>query len=154
MRNVLLLLFMLFSAAGFAQKNDTLQAFEALDSNIGANIHIVRSAEYKILFSGDAQKLKHINWVVQDRNLKIRSENKAVNFEDVVLTVYTPSLDVLSVSDGGKATMDASFDRLEALEVTASWDAVVDLSRIEFKTLVANSKNGGQIIYNDPSAPF
>jgi len=154
MRNVLLLLFILFSALSFAQKNNTLRAFEALDSNIGADINIIKSVEYKILLSGDNETLQHINWAVSDKNLKIRSDNKTVSFEDVVLTVYTPSLEVLNVSDGGKATMDESFARIDNLEVTASGDAIIDLSGIEYKTLVANSKNGGQIIYNDRGTSF
>ena len=154
MKNVLLLLFSLISAFSFAQKTDVLKAFEALDSNIGANINIVKSSEYKVLFSGNTQKLKHINWVVNDSSLNIRTNNKTISFEDVMLTVYTPSLGVLKVSDGGKAIMDASFARLDKFEVIATGDAIVDLSRIEFITLTANSKNGAQIIYDDPGTPF
>lgn len=154
MKNVLLLLFILIGAQSFAQNNEALIAFDSIDSNIGANINIIKSDQHKIELTGDGEVLKHINWAVNNRNLKIRSDSKAISYEEVMLTVYTPSLDVLNVSDGGKATMDGSFTRLNNFEVTASGDAIVDLSRVEFKTLVANSKLGGQIIYDDPATPF
>ncbi len=154
MKNALLLLFTLFFVHASAQKNDAVIAFDSLDSNIGASINIIKASEHKIEVAGDSEILLHINWSVNDRNLKIRSDSATVSFKDVTLTVYTPSLEVLNVSDGGKATMDSSFARLDNFEVTASRDAVVDLSRVEFITLVANSKQGGQIIYNDPAAPF
>jgi hypothetical protein len=154
MRNVLIFILSLFSAIGVAQKSTSLEAFDALDSDIGANIHIIRSEGYGISVSGDEELLKHIQWTVKDRNLEIRTDGEMVGLEDVMLTVHTTTLEVLKVSNGGKATMDASFTRLEEFEVTADSDAIVDLSKIEFRTLVANSKNGGQIIYNDPSDPF
>lgn len=154
MKNALLLIFTLFCVHTFAQKNDAVIAFDSLDSNIGATINIIKSSVHKIEITGDTEILKHINWSVNDSNLKIRSDSATVSYEDVTLTVYTPSLEVLNVSDGGKATMDGSFARLDNFEVTASNEAIVDLSRVEFKTLVANSKQGGQILYNDPATPF
>ena len=154
MKNALLLIFALVSVVCNGQKDVTLQAFDALDSNIGANINIIKSSEYRILLSGDKETLEHISWAINDKSLEIRPAIDGVSFEEVQLTIYTKSLEELRVSDGGKTTMDASFARLDHFEVTASGDAIVDLSRIAFITLVANSKLGGQIIYADPGTPF
>ena len=154
MKRLLLLLIFSASAISFAQHDVTLGEFDALDSNIGAKINIVKSSQYKVLLKGEAELLGHIDFEVVDRSLKIRSDNAEVDFEEVLLTVYTPSLAILNVSDGGKATMDSSFSRIDHIEVAAIRNAVVDLSGIQYTTLVANSVEGGQIIYKDQSTPF
>ena len=147
MKNVLLAVFVLTSMIALSQKNESLSTFESLDSDIGATINIMKSEEYKISVSGNSDVINYLNYEIDDKNLKIRSSKDKVNFDEVVITVYTPSISVLSMSDGGKATVDKSFSRVDSFVVSASGDAVIDLSDIEFNTLVANSSDGGQIVY-------
>ncbi|MEX0288680.1 MAG: DUF2807 domain-containing protein [Flavobacteriaceae bacterium] len=151
MKNRLLACLALLSSLAYAQKTETLDKFASLDSDIGATINIVKSDAHKISLEGDESALGHIHWEIDDKNLKIRSDKANMDYSEVVITVQTPSLQVLALTDGGKATMDKKFSRLDSFVVSASDDATIDLSNIEFRTLVATSNDGGQIIYKDAS---
>ena len=151
MKNALLACLALITSLAYSQKTETLKNFASLDSDIGATINIVRSNSHKISISGDENVLGYIHWTVDDKNLKIRSDKANMDYSEVVITVQTPSLKVLALTDGGKATMDAKFSRMDNFVVSASDNATIDLSNIEFRTLVATSNDGGQIIYKNAS---
>ncbi len=147
MKNVLLTTFVLITALSFSQKTESLDGFEALDSNVGATINIMKSTEHKISISGDSDAVNSVTWDVEDKNLKIRSNRGNANYNNVVITVHTPSISVLTLADGGTATLDEKFSRLESFVASAADGATVDLSKIEFKNLVAQSSGGGRVIY-------
>ncbi|HMB61633.1 MAG TPA: DUF2807 domain-containing protein [Eudoraea sp.] len=147
MKYVFLTAIVLISTCSFSQKAKDLDPFEALDSNIGATINIMKASEHKITISGDPDSISHIIWEVDDKNLKIRSDRGNINYEDVIITAFTPSISALSLKDGGIATVDEHFSRVESFTASAKNGATVDLTHIEFKNLVAHSSFGGQVVY-------
>lgn len=148
MKYAFLTVFALISTFSFSQKAESLNPFEALDSNIGATINIMKSSEHKITISGDPDRISHITWEVDDKNLKIRSDRGNINFDDVIITAFTPSISALALRDGGFATVDEHFSRVESFTASAKNGATVDLTHIEFINLVAHSSFGGQVVYN------
>ncbi len=144
MKNLFLLASILFSTLAFAQAPDK---FEALESTAGAPIEIIKSSDYNIGFSGDESILEHIVWEVEDNTLKIRSDGGAGNYEDIKITVFAPSLTVISISNGGSIRMDGKFSRMKSFVVSAEDGALVDLSKIDFNTLVVTSTNDSEVIY-------
>lgn len=151
MKNVLMAALALLTSLAYSQRTESLDNFASLESNIGATINILKSDKHEISITGEESTLDQIKWQIEDKNLKIRSDERNMDYGDVVITVYTPSLAVLALADGGKATMDAKFSRMDSFVVSASDSATIDLSHIEFRTLVATSNDGGQIIYKNAS---
>lgn len=144
MKNMFLVAVTLISTLAFAQAPDK---FEGIESTAGAPIEIVKSSEYNIGFSGDESILEHIIWEVEDNTLKIMSDGGDGNYEDIKITVYAPSLSVIGMSNGGSVTMDEKFSRMKSFVVSAEDGASVDLSNIDFNTLVVTSSKDSSVIY-------
>lgn len=144
MKNMFLVVVMLLSTLAFAQAPDK---FEGIESTAGAPIEIVKSSEYNIGFSGDESILEHIVWEVEDNTLKITSDGGDGNYKDITITVYTPSLSVIGLSNGGSVTMDEKFSRMKSFVVSAEDGASVDLSKIDFNTLVVTSSKDSSVLY-------
>lgn len=144
MKNLFLVTVTLISALAFAQAPDK---FEALESTAGAPIEIVKASEYNIGFSGDESILDNIVWEVEDNTLKISSDGGEGNYEGVTITVYTPSLSAISISNGGSIVMDEKFSRMKSFVVSAEDGATVDLSKIDFNTLVVTSGKDSSVLY-------
>lgn len=144
MKNMFLAAVMLISVLAFAQAPDK---FEAIESSAGAPIEIVKSSEYNIGFSGDESILEPILWKVENSTLKIWSEVADRNYDDITITVFAPTLSVLSLSNGGSVVMDDKFSRMKSFVVSAEDGATVDFSNIDFNTLVVTSGKNSNIIY-------
>jgi len=144
MKNMFLVAVMLMSTLAFTQAPDR---FEGIESSVGASIEIVKSSEYNIGFSGDESTLEHVIWEVEDNTLKIMSNGGDGNYEGVTITVYAPSLSVIGISNGGSVTMDEKFSRMKSFVVSAEDGASVDLSNIDFNTLVVTSSKDSKVLY-------
>ena len=144
MKHLYLVVATLISALTYSQKPDR---FEAVESSAGAPIEIIKSSEYNIGFSGDESILEHIIWEVEDNTLRIMSDGGAGNYKDIKITVYAPSLSVIGISNGGSVTMDEKFSRMKSFVVSAEDGASVDLSNIDFNTLVVTSSKDSEVLY-------
>ncbi|WP_411030872.1 GIN domain-containing protein [Spongiimicrobium sp. 3-5] len=147
MKKFFIVLTILTVSLGFSQNKININKFEALDSNVGATIRIVKSPDYGIALADDRGNLDAIGWEVSDETLKLKSDNSNIDFSQTIITIYTPSISVVGVADGGILTMDTAFSQIESFVVSAVGDATVDLSNIDFKNLVANATTGGKVIY-------
>ncbi len=153
MKNFFLAAVLLCAGLSYSQENlsSSLGAFEAINSNIGATIHIVKSDAHKIHISGNSDAAQHVLHHVRNNQLKIRSNRDSEDYDEIVVTIYTPVISVLEMSNGGSATLDEKFSRMESFEVSATDGATIDLTNIEFKSLVAQSSSGGQVLYRSAS---
>ncbi|TMM57483.1 hypothetical protein FEE95_13450 [Maribacter algarum] len=147
MKTLFYLVILLSTLYSFSQNAETLKNFESIESNIGAKIHIVKNKTHKIAISSAPDTSSFIYWEVENGNLKIRSKTSNLNYETIEITIYTPSLQVLALSNGGVITMDEKFSRLQSLVVSAGDRAIVDLSNIEFNTLITTSSDTGEVRY-------
>lgn len=144
---------LLFSTFSFAQIHKELEAFEVIDSNIGATLYIVKASQHKIEISGDDHLINTFFYTVKDKGIKFRSGQENTDYSSVYITLYTPTISALEMTHGGKATLDGSFSRMDHFEVSATQGAKVDISRVEFKSLVAESSGGGEVIYKPAPKP-
>lgn len=147
MKNLFLLISMLFTSLVFSQESLDLDAFEGLDSTIGATIHIMKSQEHKMTISGDEKAIEAIEWEIMDDNLSLKSNNSAMDYQSVTITLHTPSIKMLFMTNGGVVTLDNKFSRINDFTVKADNGAVIDLSDVKFVNLVTHSSNGGEIRY-------
>ncbi|NAS13518.1 GIN domain-containing protein [Poritiphilus flavus] len=147
MKNLVFVAVLLWAGFSFGQIKTALKGFNGLDSNIGANIHVVKSSDYGMEISGDTGLINSIIYNIHHNNLKIRSSEGQTDYSQVLITVYTPSLEIMEITNGGRASLDKNFSRIASFEVSASDGAVVDLTQVEFKSLVAQSSGGGEVLY-------
>ncbi len=147
MKNLTLLVCtLLVTAFSFAQKTTETKSFQALNSNLGATVTIVKSPYHKIEFSGDMDKVAFIDWKVFKQSLYLKSTKADTDYSNVNVTVYTPEVHAVSLTDGGKLTME-KFNKIDDFVASAVDSATVDLSNISFKNLVASATDGGRILY-------
>lgn len=147
MKNLVFVAVLLWTGFAVGQIKTALKGFDGLDSNIGATIHVVKSSDHGIEISGDSELINSIIYNIHQKNLKIRSSEVQSDYSSVLITVYTPSLATMEMTNGGKASLDMNFSRIDAFEVSASNGAVVDLTKVKFKSLVAQSSGGGEVLY-------
>ena len=151
MKNFFFVVVLLCSTLAFSQVSTPLGDFEAVDSSIDATLHIMKSEQHKIEISGDSRMAGNVSFDIKGNRLIIGSKGNSEGYKDVVVTVYTPSIGILEMTAGGRATLDSKFSRMESFEVSATNGATVDLTNIEFRSLVAQSSNGGQVLYRSAS---
>lgn len=147
MRKLVYTLFLCATGLSFGQKSEDLSTFEAVSSDIGADIHIVKSEHYKIELTGDSDVLAFIDWEIDRAALKITTQKPDLNYDTVQITVYMPKIQTIALSNGGVMTMDDAFSRIPTLVVSAEDGSIVDLSNIDFQTLITASDRSKQVLY-------
>lgn len=147
MRKLSIAVFLFFSVCSFGQKTQLLDRFEGIKSTINAKIHIVKSDSYKAVVTGDSYLSTTIEFDLDDSTLTLKSASLDRNYEDILVTVYMPSIQVLALVNGGKLTMDEAFSRVPTLVVAAENKALVNLSNIDFNTLITSTTEGSQVLY-------
>ncbi|MFD1095912.1 GIN domain-containing protein [Salegentibacter chungangensis] len=163
MKKLFLLTILFISGAAFAQQQVSLEAFKALKSEVDANIQIVKSDVYKIEYSGNTELAEKIKvevggqeWskkvtnsgvVINSDNLTISSKEAGISFKDLVVKVYVPELKVVSLSEGGRITMDNEFSKTDNFVLSISNGAVADFSNIDFNSLVVSSDSDSELLY-------
>ncbi|GAB5475611.1 MAG: hypothetical protein Mars2KO_37100 [Maribacter sp.] len=147
MRQLVCTLFLFTTFLSFGQKSQALDAFEAVSSNIGASIHIVKSQKHKIMITGDTKVLPYVDFEVDRSALEIRAGKSGLDYSDISITVYAPKIQTIAMSNGGVTTMDDAFSRIPTLVVSAEDESIVDLSNIDFQTLITTSDHAKQVLY-------
>ncbi|MEP3209829.1 MAG: DUF2807 domain-containing protein [Maribacter sp.] len=140
-------IFLFFSVCSFSQKPQLFDRFEGVKSTINAKIHIVKSESYKAVVTGDSYLSSTIQLDLEDSTLKLRSASIDRNYEGILVTVYMPTIQVLALVNGGELTMDEEFSRVPTLVVSAENKALVNLSNIDFNTLIMSTTKGSQVLY-------
>ena len=148
MKNLVLLIGMLFTSFTFAQESLDLDAFEGLDCTIGVTINIMKSEDHKMAISGDKKIVDGIKWEILDNNLMLKSTEEGIDYSQITITLYTPSIRLLSMTNGGIVTLDNNFARIHDFTAKADYKAIIDLSDVKFVNLVTRSTNGGEIRYS------
>lgn len=147
MQKLLCILFLGMALFSYGQKTEELEPFEAITTELGATLHIVKSKEHKIAITGDAKVLPYVRFEVDESNLKIKAEELNRNYSDVQITIYTPRVQALAMSNGGVVTMDSDFSTIATLVVSVEDESLADLSNIDFKTLVTSSDKPDRVLY-------
>lgn len=129
------------------QKDHSLDRFEAISSAINARIHIVKSKTYRAEIKGDSELVAGILIDLEDSSLKLSSKHPEGNYEDIFITIYMPSVQVIALTHGGALTMDDEFSSIPSLVVSVANKALVDVSNIAFNTLIANADDESQVLY-------
>ncbi|WP_394748694.1 GIN domain-containing protein [Spongiimicrobium salis] len=148
MKNFVVLIGMLFTLFTFAQESLDLDAFDGLDCTIGVTINIIKSEDHKMAISGDKKIVEGLKWEILDNNLMLQPAKEDIDYSEVTITLYTPSIRLLSMTNGGIVTLDNNFDRIRDFTAKADYEAIIDLSDVKFVNLVTRSTNGGEIRYN------
>lgn len=130
-----------------SQEKIAVQKFQAVDCSVAVKINIIKSKAHKIEFKGAQGLIDKLKWEVLEGTLKIDADVSETDFENVEIDVHTPELSSLSLLNGGTSVMDSKFSRMNSFVVSAANNAFIDLSNIDFNTLVANSKKDGHIVY-------
>lgn len=147
MRQLVCTFFLCTAVLSFGQNSQTLDAFQAISSDTGAAIHIVKSKEHKITITGDSQILPYVDFEVDRSALEIRAGKPELDYSNVQITVYTPKLQTIAMSNGGVTTMGDRFSRMATLVVSVEDESLVDLSNIDFQTLITSSDRPKQVLY-------
>lgn len=147
MKNLFLITFLLVSGLGIAQKNIQLEDFKALDSKIGAEIHLVKSSEYRMEISGNTDQIDQLDYYMDDNSLKLKSKQPGNNLGSLKITFYVPSLKVISITNGATLSMNDAFDGMDNLVISITKGARADLSNISFNNIVANLEDEDDLQY-------
>lgn len=149
MRNLFLFAFILLSGMAFAQKTVQTEEFIALESKLGADIEIL-PATSKPAYSFEVSNIDAadmIEYRLEDKTLKLRAADPSFDFDKVTIRIYVPELKVVAMSNGGTLRMSDEFSPADSFVVSVTDNSKVDVSNIDFKSLVVNSKNGGDLKY-------
>lgn len=147
MKNLFFITFLLVTSLGFAQKNVKLESFKALDSKVGAEIHLVKSSEYRMEISGKAEEMELLDYYMDDESFKLRSKDTGNVLSNLKITLYVPSLKVIAITNGTRLSMDGAFDGTDNLVISVTKGARADLSDISFSNIVANLEDEDDLKY-------
>ena len=136
--------FLLYQTA-ISQSVIELPKFQSIESNLMISIQIIKSKEYKLEFFNYQKPQEVIEWEVLDNRLTLTNKNNIKDFDlkDIQLSIYTPNLKELLVTNKGNISMDSKFSKINTFSVFAENGASIDLNMIVFNTL---------IIYKDPES--
>lgn len=148
MQQLICALCLCFTVFSIGQNARDLPPFQAISSNIGADVHIVKSENHHIEFSGPAELLDYIDVEIDNSSLQLTTSRPDLQYDGTVrITVFAPKLQTITMSNRGTTTMDDAFSRIATLVVSVEDEAMVDLSNIDFQTLITASDRSKQVLY-------
>ncbi len=140
--------FLLYQTA-ISQSVIELPKFQSIESDLMISIQIIKSKKYKLEFFNYQKPKEVIEWEVVDNRLTLTNQNNIndVDLKDIQLTIYTPNLKELKVTNRGNISMDSGFSKINTFSVFAENGANIDLNTIVFNTLAIYKDSESDIKY-------
>lgn len=144
MKNLILLIGILFSGICTAQTIQEVENFSKIKIDTDAEVEIVYSNKSQVVFNKDSDELENLSIISDNKSLVI-SNNSKESLPGLKIRIYTNDIKVLSIL-GKTSVILSKFKYLDKMIIIAKQGATVNTGDTNIKNLQINRSNNSDVI--------